>query len=70
MPERQRVIKAGKKLRLFLKTHHYRRYENVSAIKSVLDDDAFQVAVNALGEELVGTGFLTKYDFIVLQCCT
>ena len=60
MPERQRVIKSGKKLREILKTNHFNQYTNLTGLHDILDLNTFQVVVDALGEELSGTGFLTK----------
>lgn len=60
MPERPRAIKAGKMLRNLLRAQQYDVHANVSAIVQAIDVDTFRVAVEALEEELVGTGFLTK----------
>lgn len=62
MPERQRVIKSGKLLRKILKSNQYDLYSNLTAIKKSIGLTAFQVAVDALAEELEGTAFLSKYE--------
>jgi hypothetical protein len=60
MPERQRVIKSGNNLRNILENKQYSQFSNISAIKNNMDATTFQVAVEALREELTGTGYLTK----------
>mmetsp|Transcript_1612 Transcript_1612/g.3025 ORF Transcript_1612/g.3025 Transcript_1612/m.3025 type:complete len:350 (+) Transcript_1612:123-1172(+) len=61
MPDRQRVIKAGKTLRKILKSNRYDQFANVSAIKQSIGMSPFEVALDALEEELVGTGYLSKW---------
>jgi hypothetical protein len=61
MPDRPRIIKSGKKLRTLLKNNNdFSQYPNASAIKARIGAATFQAAVEALGEELTGTGYLTK----------
>lgn len=61
MPDRQRVIKAGKTLRKLMKTKQYDQFANISAIKRSIGLSSLQAAVDALEEELVGTGQLSKW---------
>ena len=61
MPDRKRLIKSGKVLRDILKDKKYDEYTNLTSLKTLLDSTTLQVVVDTLGEELIGTGYLSKY---------